>query len=109
MALVLTLTLSVCDMSSSSDDYQYTISSAITYIGDAGFKVNNRTEKIYGLIDAEDGAGIDVGEQRIPVELYIDVNDDWNSMFKDPDEGRQAVIVSNLYVYIHLDDTYITY
>jgi len=85
-------------------NYTYTIDKAIAYIEDAGLEVNNRTSNYYELIGAKNGANIDVGKEKIPVELYIDGGEIQKSMFENPDEGKQAFIISNLYVYIHSDD-----
>lgn len=105
LVVVFILSISACDMNDVGGEYEYTIDSAITYMEDAGFKVSNETENLYELIGAEDGANIDVGEKKISVELYIGVDDTRKSMFENPEEDKQAFIVSNLYVYIHSDDT----
>ena len=105
LILVFSISLTACMNDNVEEtEYTYTIDKAIAYIEEAGFKVSNRTNNFHEMINAKDGANIDVGEEKIPVELYIDEGNIQESMFENPDEGKQAFIVSNLYVYIHSDD-----
>ena len=107
LVITFTLTISACDIigPDGNGSYEYTIDSAIAYIEDSGFEVKNRTGNFHDLIGAEDGANIDVGEDKISVELYIDGGDIQKSMFENPDDGAQAFSIYNLYIYIHTEDT----
>ena len=104
LVLIISLALTVGCNPFSDDLDEYTIDSAIETIENANYEVKNRTENYYSMIGASDGANVDIGENEISVELYIDSGDIQESMFEDPDEGKQAFNASNLYVYIHSDD-----
>ncbi|MFW6030898.1 MAG: hypothetical protein ACOCRO_11695 [Halanaerobiales bacterium] len=104
--IIFTLILTGCGSGiiGDSSGYNFTIDSAITYIEDAGFKVTDRTTNLFEMINAEDGVNVNVGEDNIPVELYIDGGDIEKSHFENPPEESRAFNVSNLYVYIHSSD-----